>query len=50
MHHAVEGAAGVRRLDIEAGPLDAILCEVVQQADAVDGKSVSCDIASRPFR
>ena len=50
VHHAVEGAAGVRRLDIEAGPLDPVLGEIVQQRNTVDGKSVCRDIASRPFR
>ena len=49
MHHAVEGAAGVRRLDIEAGPLDAVLGEVVQQADAVDGKTIGSDGGLPPF-
>ena len=46
VHHAVQGAAGVRRFDIEAGPFDAVLGEVIQQADAVDGESVRCDKAS----
>ena len=46
VHHAVQGAAGVRRFDVEAGPLDAVLGEVIQQADAVDGESVRCAKAS----
>ena len=46
VHHAVQGAAGVRRFDVEAGPLDAVLGEIVQQADAVDGESIRCDKAS----
>ena len=29
VHHAVEGSTGVRRFDIEAGPLDPVLGEVV---------------------
>ena len=41
MHHAVQGAAGVRRFDIEAGPLDAVLGKEVQQADAVDGETIT---------
>ena len=50
MHHAVQGAAGVRRFDIEAGPLDAVLGKVVQQRNAVDSKSVCCDKASSSIR
>jgi len=46
VHHAVQGAAGVRRFDIEAGPLDAVLGKVVQQRNAVDGKTIGCDKAS----
>ena len=46
VHHAVQGAAGVRCFNVEAGPLDAVLGEVIQQADAVDGESVSGDKAS----
>ena len=43
VHHAVQGAAGVRRFNIEAGPLDAVLGKVVQQRNAVDSESVCCD-------
>ena len=43
VHHAVQGAAGVRRFDVEAGPLDAVLGKVVQQRNAVDGESICCD-------
>ena len=31
VHHSVQGAAGVRCFHIKAGPLDAVLGEVVQQ-------------------
>ena len=50
VHHAVQGAAGVRRFDIEAGPLDAVLGEVAEQTDAVDGKSICGDKASNSVR
>ena len=40
VHHAVQGAAGVRCFDVEAGPFDAILGEIVEQADAVDSETV----------
>ena len=50
MHHAVAGTAGIRRFDIEAGPLDAILSEIVQKRNAVDGESVSCDGGLPPYR
>jgi hypothetical protein len=50
VHHAVEGAAGVRRFDIEAGPLDAVLGEIVQERDAVDGEAVGRDKSSPFFK
>ena len=49
MHHAIEGAAGVRRLDIEAGPLDAVLSEIVQQRNAVYCKTIGSDGGLPPF-
>ena len=50
MHHAVQGAAGIRRFDIKAGPFDAVLGEVTEQADAVDGESICSDKASASYR
>ena len=50
VHHAVQGAAGVRRFDIEAGPFDAVLGKIAEQRNAVDGKSVCRDIASHSIR
>ena len=50
VHHAIEGTAGVRRFDIEAGPLDPVLSEVAQKRNAVDGESVCGDGGLPPYR
>ena len=43
VHHAVQRAAGVRGLDIEAGPAEAVLGDVGQEVYVVDGENETCD-------